>query len=226
MSSTRIIVADDEKDIRELLEYSLKKEGYKVKVAADGNEVLKLVEKGIPDIFILDIMMPGMDGIELCRKLREDARFDNSFIVILTARGEEYSEVAGFDAGADDYITKPIKLRSLARRLEALQRRSLVSEPEVIDIPPFRVDKDKYTVAKKNVEIQLPRKEFELLYLLASNPNKVVSRDKIFQKIWGKDVIVLDRTIDVHIRRLRKKIGEEYIKTVKGVGYKFVKEAN
>lgn len=221
MSKPRILIAEDEKDIREMLEYSLGKEGYKVKSAPDGAVALKIAEDYVPDIFILDVMMPGMDGIELCRKLRENAKYDNSFIVILTARGEEYSEVAGFDAGADDYITKPVKLRSLVRRLEALQRRSLKTDPEFIEVGPFRIDKDKYLVIKGDEEIVLPRKEFELVYLLASNPNKVVNRDKIFQQIWGKEVIVLDRTIDVHIRRLRKKIGEEFIKTVKGVGYKF-----
>lgn len=221
MSKPRILIAEDEKDIRELLEYSLGKEGYKVKSAPDGNVALRLAEEYVPDIFILDVMMPGMDGIELCRKLRENAKFDNSFIVILTARSEEYSEVAGFDAGADDYIAKPVKLRSLIRRLEALQRRSLKNDPEFIEVGPFRIDKDKYLVYSNGEEIVLPRKEFELVYLLASYPNKVVSRDKIFQQIWGKEVIVLDRTIDVHIRRLRKKIGEDFIKTVKGVGYKF-----
>jgi two-component system alkaline phosphatase synthesis response regulator PhoP len=178
----------------------------------------------IPDIVLLDIMMPKMDGIEVCRAMRNRPEFDNSLIIILTARGEEYSEVAGFDAGADDYVTKPVKIRSLIRRLEALVRRGQKSAPDSLVIPPFVIDREKYLITLNDEPIQLPRKEFELLYLLASHKNKVVTRERIFDGIWGKDVIVVDRTIDVHIRRLRKKIGENYIQTVKGVGYKFVSE--
>lgn len=222
MEAKTILIADDEQDILELLEYALKKEGYTVYKAADGKETVKLAHKVKPDIVLLDIMMPHKDGIEVCRELRNDPNFENTIIIILTARGEEYSEVAGFDAGADDYVTKPVKLRSLVRRLEALLRRGQKNTPDALNIPPFVIDREKYMVTLEEDPIQLPRKEFELLYLLASNKNKVVTRDRIFEGIWGKDVIVVDRTIDVHIRRLRKKIGKEHIQTVKGVGYKFV----
>lgn len=225
MQGTRILIADDERDILEMLEYTLSKEGYQVKKALDGEETIKQAENFSPDIILLDIMMPKMDGIEVCRTLRAKPKFDNTIIMILTARGEEYSEVAGFDAGADDYVTKPVKLRSLVRRLSALQRRGHKAEPDLLSIPPLTIDREKYLLTMADEEIKLPRKEFELLYLLASNKNKVVTRERIFEAIWGKDVIVVDRTIDVHIRRLRKKIGKEYIQTVKGVGYKFVEEA-
>ena len=225
MQGTRILIADDERDILEMLEYTLSKEGYQVKKALDGEETIKQAENFSPDIILLDIMMPKMDGIEVCRTLRAKPKFDNTIIMILTARGEEYSEVAGFDAGADDYVTKPVKLRSLVRRLSALQRRGHKAEPDLLSIPPLTIDREKYLLTMADEEIKLPRKEFELLYLLASNKNKVVTRERIFEAIWGKDVIVVDRTIDVHIRRLRKKIGKEYIQTVKGVGYKFVGEA-
>lgn len=224
MKGKKILIADDEKDILELLEYAFKKEGYKVYKAADGEESLELGLKHAPDIVLLDIMMPKMDGIEVCRAMRSREEFDNTLIVILTARGEEYSEVAGFDAGADDYVTKPVKLRSLIRRLEALSSRGQKNTPDTMVIPPFVIDREKYLITLNDKPIQLPRKEFELLFLLASQKNKVVTRERIFEGIWGKDVIVVDRTIDVHIRRLRKKIGSEYIKTVKGVGYKFVSE--
>lgn len=225
MELKTILIADDEQDILELLEYALTKEGYKVFLAADGQETIELAKKHAPDIVLLDIMMPKMDGIEVCRTMRTMSQFENTLIVILTARGEEYSEVAGFDAGADDYVTKPVKLRSLVRRLQALQSRGKKGSPTTIRIPPFVIDREKYLIMMEGNAIQLPRKEFELLYLLASNLNKVVTRDRIFESIWGKDVIVVDRTIDVHIRRLRKKIGQEYIQTVKGVGYKFYVES-
>lgn len=224
MEGKTILIADDERDILELLEYALKKEGYKVYKAADGEETMTLGLKHVPDIVLLDIMMPKMDGIEVCRAMRNRDEFDNTIIIILTARGEEYSEVAGFDAGADDYVTKPVKLRSLIRRLEALSRRGQKTAPDSIVIPPFVIDREKYNITLHDKPIQLPRKEFELLYLLASEKNKVVTRDRIFEGIWGKDVIVVDRTIDVHIRRLRQKIGKEYIQTIKGVGYKFVSD--
>lgn len=224
MQAPSILIADDEKDILEMLEYTLQKEGYKVYTAEDGQQTLQKALEYSPDIILLDIMMPKMDGIEVCRALRGKPQFDNTIIMILTARSEEYSEVAGFEAGADDYVTKPVKLRSLLRRLSALQRRGQKSEPDLLDIPPITIDREKYLVVVEGEEIKLPRKEFELLYLLASNLNKVVTRERIFEGIWGKDVIVVDRTIDVHIRRLRQKIGKDHIQTVKGVGYKFVAE--
>ena len=222
MQGTSILIADDERDILEMLEYTLSKEGYKVIKAENGQETLNKAVEHSPDIILLDIMMPKMDGIEVCRTLRGKPQFDNTIIMILTARGEEYSEVAGFDAGADDYVTKPVKLRSLIRRLNALQRRGHKAEPDQLVIPPLTIDREKYLLVMNDEEIRLPRKEFELLHLLASNQNKVVTRERIFESIWGKEVIVVDRTIDVHIRRLRKKIGKNYIQTVKGVGYKFV----
>ena len=222
MEQKRILIADDEKDILELLEYALEKEGYEVYKAKDGEETLQKAQDKLPNIVLLDIMMPKMDGIEVCRHLRKDPRFDETIIIILTARGEEYSEVAGFEAGADDYVTKPVKLRALIQRLEALQRRGPKPVSEVLVVPPLTIDREKYSLELNGEEIKLPRKEFELLFLLATNANKVVTRDRIFETIWGKDVIVVDRTIDVHIRRLRSKIGEELIQTIKGVGYKFV----
>ena len=220
MEQKRILIADDEKDILELLEYTLEKEGYEVYKAKDGEETLRKAQEHIPDIILLDIMMPKMDGIEVCRHLRADSRFDESIVIILTARGEEYSEVAGFEAGADDYVTKPIKLRALMQRLEALQRRGPKPVSEVLMVAPLKIDRERYVVELKGEEIKLPRKEFELLHLLATNANKVVTRDRIFEAIWGKDVIVVDRTIDVHIRRLRSKIGDDLIQTIKGVGSK------
>jgi two-component system, OmpR family, alkaline phosphatase synthesis response regulator PhoP len=222
MEQKRILIADDEKDILELLEYALEKEGYEVYKAKDGEDTLQKAQDKLPNIVLLDIMMPKMDGIEVCRHLRKDPRFDETIIIILTARGEEYSEVAGFEAGADDYVTKPVKLRALMQRLEALQRRGPKPVSEVLVVPPLTIDREKYSLELNGEEIKLPRKEFELLFLLATNANKVVTRDRIFETIWGKDVIVVDRTIDVHIRRLRSKIGEDLIQTIKGVGYKFV----
>ncbi len=224
MQGTTILIADDERDIIEMLEYTLTKEGYTVITAEDGAETLKKAELHKPEIILLDIMMPKMDGIEVCRTLRNKTGFEDTIIIILTARGEEYSEVAGFDAGADDYVTKPVKLRSLMSRLSALQRRGSKVEPDLLSLPPLTIDREKYLLTLDGKEIRLPRKEFELLYLLASYNNKVVTRDRIFEAIWGKDVIVVDRTIDVHIRRLRQKIGKDFIQTVKGVGYKFVSD--
>ena len=222
MEGSRILIADDEKDILEMLEYTLQKEGYQVFKAENGEDTLRVAEEKDPEIILLDIMMPKMDGIEVCRTLRTKSQFDNTIIMILTARSEEYSEVAGFDAGADDYVTKPIKLRSLVRRLSALQRRGQKVDSGLLHIPPLVIDREKYMLTMEEEEIRLPRKEFELLYLLASNKGKVVTRERIFETIWGRDVIVVDRTIDVHIRRLRKKIGKQFIQTVKGVGYKFI----
>lgn len=225
MESTKkktVLIADDEPDIIELLDYSLTKEGYHVVKAKDGAQAIEKAQKHNPDFFILDIMMPEMDGIEVCRKLRAIPQFNKAIILFLTARGEEYSEIAGFEAGADDYLIKPIKIRSLVKRLEALQRRSEPNESMAIEVSPFVIDRSKFLVMKGAEKIQLPKKEFELLFLLASNVSKVVTRERIMDKIWGSDVVVVDRTIDVHIRRIRKKIGEEFIQTIKGVGYKFV----
>ncbi len=224
MQGKKVLIADDEPDILELLAYAMEKEGYEVILAHDGEETIKKALKHLPDIILLDVMMPKKDGIEVCRQLRTEKSLEETIILILTARSEEYSEVAGFDAGADDYVTKPVKLRSLLSRLEALQRRGIKNNPSVLQAGPFAIDREKYLIVHGLEEIKLPRKEFELLYLLASMRNKVVSRDRIFEEIWGKDVIVVDRTIDVHIRRIRIKIGEQYIQTIKGVGYKFVAE--
>ncbi len=224
MPAKKVLIADDEPDILELLAYALEKDGYEVITAHDGEETLKKAIRHLPDMILLDIMMPKKDGIEVCRTLRQDKAFDETIILMLTARSEEYSEVAGFDAGADDYVTKPIKLRSLLSRLEALHRRGQKNNPTALKVGPFLIDREKYLIINGDEEIKLPRKEFELLYLLATLRNKVVTRERIFDEIWGKDVIVVDRTIDVHIRRIRIKIGEQYIQTVKGVGYKFVAE--
>lgn len=225
MAGKKILIADDEPDILEMLEYALQRDGFDVIKANDGEETIRKAAKHSPDIILLDIMMPKMDGIEVCRHLRHDPQFENTIILILTARSEEYSEVAGFEAGADDYVTKPVKLRSLLSRLDALQRRGgSKSMAEVLHVGPFEIDRERYLIVKSGKEIKLPRKEFELLYLLANHQNKVLTREKIFEEIWGQDVIVVDRTIDVHIRRIRIKIGEQYIQTVKGVGYKFTVE--
>ncbi|MBK9451695.1 MAG: response regulator transcription factor [Bacteroidetes bacterium] len=224
MGGKKILIADDEPDILEMLEYALLRDGFEVYKAQDGEETLRKAAKHLPDIILLDVMMPKMDGIEVCRALRQDNKFENTIILILTARSEEYSEVAGFEAGADDYVTKPVKIRSLLHRLGALQRRGTKPPQESLQAGPFVIDREKYLIIKHGEEIKLPRKEFELLHLLVSMRNKVVTREKIFEEIWGQDVIVVDRTIDVHIRRIRIKIGEQYIQTVKGVGYKFVVE--
>lgn len=222
MEERRILIADDEPDILEMLEYALKKEGYTVSIANDGEEAFNMAHEVDPEIILLDVMMPKIDGIEVCRRLRADKKFESTTIVILTARDEEYSEIAGFDAGADDYVTKPIKIRSILKRLKAHQRRIPKVVEDKLTVGEFVIDREKYLLFKAGAEIKLPRKEFELLYLLMLNVKKVVTREKVFAEIWGTDVIVVDRTIDVHIRRIRMKIGEQHIETVKGVGYKFV----
>lgn len=224
MQGKKILVADDEKDILELLEYALRKEGYAVEVALNGEQALEKAAEFQPQVVILDIMMPGIDGIEVCRRLRAQSQFENATILILTARGEEYSEIAGFDAGADDYVTKPVKIRSLIRRLEVLQTRTVPPPSNAMTLGDLTIDREKYLVTVAGREVRLPRKEFELLYLLATQVNRVVTRDRIFETVWGRDVVVVDRTIDVHIRRLREKIGSDRIRTVKGVGYKLVTE--
>lgn len=221
--SKKILVVDDEVDILELLKYNLKKEGYNVKTVTNGIEAVKTAKEFIPDLVLLDIMMPHQDGVETCRLLRELTELENTFIIFLTARSEEYSEVAAFDIGADDYITKPIKPRALMSRIGAMFRRGEVKtkQDSLISAGDLTIDKTSYTILIKDKKITLPKKEFQLLYFLAQHPNKVFSRDDLLQNIWGTDVYVLARTVDVHIRKVREKIGEGFIRTVKGVGYKF-----
>ncbi len=219
-----ILIVDDEKDILDLLEYNLLKEGYQVLKASDGEEALNIVRNNSVDLVLLDIMMPKLDGIETCRRLREMPEGKKTYIVFLTAREEEYSEVAGFEAGGDDYIAKPIKPRILLSRIKAIFRRGLdhQNNPEqslkVLDLEILR---DEYLVYKNGVPISLPKKEFELLFFLAAKPGKVFPRETLLENIWGSDVMVVDRTIDVHIRKLREKLGDDYIQTIRGVGYKF-----
>jgi two-component system alkaline phosphatase synthesis response regulator PhoP len=219
----KVLVVDDEEPILELLRYNLEKQGYDVKIAGDGFTAVEIAKKFLPDLVLLDIMMPKMDGVETCRLIRAIPELQNSFVVFLTARAEEYSEVAAFDVGADDYITKPIKPRALMSRISALFRRDSKKKSTTaqITIGNLLIDRTSYTIKLNDREISLPKKEFELLFFLAQNPNKVFSRDDLLQNIWGSDVYVLARTVDVHIRKVREKIGEDYITTVKGVGYKF-----
>ncbi len=226
MSKIKILVVDDEADILEMLSYNLEKEGYDVVKASDGEEALRKARVEKPDMILLDIMMPKLDGIEACRKIRAIKGLESTYIVFLTARAEEYSELAGFEAGADDYISKPIRPRVLLSRLKALMRRksgSDKSDVQVLKVHDLEIMKDEYIVKRGNEEIALPRKEFDLLFFLASKPGKVFRREKLLEKVWG-DVFVVDRTIDVHVRKLREKLGDDYIVTVKGVGYKFLSE--
>jgi len=219
----KILLVDDEPDILEFVGYNLKKEEFQVITASDGREGLKLAQKEKPHLILLDVMMPDMDGIETCEQIRKTPGLEDTLIAFLTARGEDYSQLAGFDAGADDYITKPIKPKVLISRMKALLRR-YGQAPKAGNTQSFgdlAVDLDKYQVTYKGEKLDLPRKEFELLSLLISRPGKVFHRDEILDKIWGNEVVVGGRTIDVHIRKLREKIGDQYIKTVKGVGYKF-----
>jgi len=220
----KILIVDDEPDILEFLQYNLKKEGYKVVTAPDGSEAIKIAELEKPDLIILDIMMPEMDGIETCRQLRLHKDFADTPIAFLTARDEDFSQIAALDVGGDDYVTKPIKPRVLVSRIQALLRRVdrfNEADTDEIRLQDLVIDKNKVLVFKQDVAIELPKKEFEILWLLASKPGRVFTREEIFDKIWGSDVIVGNRTIDVHIRKLRERLGEEYIKTVKGIGYKF-----
>lgn len=224
----KILIADDEADIIEFLQYNLQKEGYKVFTAADGAEAIKVAENEQPHLIVLDIMMPKMDGVEVCKTLREQPQFQDTIIAFLTARDEDYTQVAALDVGGDDYITKPIRPRVFLSRISALLRRlekrsPIISSPsdDTIKIADLIIDKEKISVTKGGIEIFLAKKEFELLCLLISRPGKVYTRAEIFHKIWGNDVIVGDRTIDVHIRKLREKLGDEYIGTIKGIGYKF-----
>ena len=223
-SEIKILCVDDEPDILEILKYNLSNEGYQISTAKDGKIAVKKAKETHPNLIIMDIMMPNMDGIEACEILRSDEGFNDTLIMFLTARGEDYSYVAAYEAGADDYVTKPVKPKILLSKVKGLLRRSKkYSEKEVdeIEFGDLRINRDKYKVYTSDKSISLPRKEFELLFLLASKPGKVFKREFILESIWGKDVIVGDRTIDVHIRKLREKIGDSYFKTIKGVGYKF-----
>lgn len=221
----KILVVDDETDILEFLKYNLVREGYQVFVATNGKEGLQIAQKVKPDLIVLDIMMPEMDGVETCQQIRAIPELNQTIITFLTARNEDYSQIAALDVGGDDYITKPIKPKVFISRIKALLRRSErvsahADEEEIIAIGDLLIDKNKFVVYRNNKTLELAKKEFELLNLLASRPGRVFTRDEIFARIWGSDIIVGNRTIDVHIRKLREKIGEEYVKTVKGIGYK------
>ncbi|MBT8182443.1 MAG: response regulator transcription factor [Eudoraea sp.] len=221
----KILLVDDEPDILEILKYNLSAQGYQIYTAKNGIEGVEKAKKKIPHLIILDVMMPEMDGIEACEIIRNTKGLENTIITFLTARGEDYSQVAGFDAGADDYITKPIKPKLLVSKIKALLRRlseeKNLSE-DILKVGNIEINREEYKVINKGEEIILPRKEFELLALLASKPDKVFKREVILDKVWGQEVVVGGRTIDVHIRKLREKIGDNHFKTVKGVGYKFV----
>ena len=226
-SDIRILCVDDEPDILEILKYNLSNEGYNVSTAADGESAIKIAYNISPNLIIMDVMMPKMDGIEACEKLRSDEKFNDTIIMFLTARGEDYSHVAAYDAGADDYVTKPVKPKVLVSKVKGLLRRLkkvIAKDINEIVFDDIKIDREKYKVYISDNVLNLPRKEFELLYLLASKPDKVYKREKIMESVWGSEVVVGDRTIDVHIRKLREKVGDKYFKTVKGVGYKFVIE--
>lgn len=219
-----ILLVDDEPDILEILRYNLKAEGYSVITASNGKEAIKIAGEKNPHLIILDVMMPKMDGIETCEKIRQLPSTGDTIIAFLTARGEDFSQMAGFEAGADDYITKPIKPKVLISKVKALLRRFIGKNDasDKINVGDFTIDREEYKVIKSGKEFMLPKKEFELLALLASKPGKVFKREEIMDRIWGNEVIVGGRTIDVHIRKLREKFGDDCFKTVKGVGYKFV----
>jgi two-component system alkaline phosphatase synthesis response regulator PhoP len=220
----KILLVDDEPDILEIVGYNLKNEGYEIYTAKNGIEAIKMAKKNTPHLILLDIMMPEMDGIEACEKIRATSGLENVLIVFFTARGEDYSQVAGYDVGADDYITKPIKPKVLVSKVKALLRRIKEehTKTEQVRVGNIIIDREEYVVIKEGKKLSLPRKEFELFSLLASKPGKVFKRDYILEQVWGNEVVVGGRTIDVHIRKLREKIGENNFKTIKGVGYKFV----
>lgn len=222
----KVLVVDDEPDIVELLKYNLAKEDFDVKTALNGIKAVEIAKKFHPDLVLLDIMMPKQDGVETCRQLREIPDLSSSYIIFLTARSEEYSEIAAFESGADDYIVKPIKPRALMSRIQALFRRDSKKKKDnnKVKVGNLTIDRSSYTVFVDDKPVSLPKKEFELLFFLAQSPNKVFNRDDLLQNIWGSDVYVLSRTVDVHIRKVREKIGDGYITTVKGVGYKFEAE--
>ncbi|MDA9211450.1 response regulator transcription factor [Flavobacteriaceae bacterium] len=224
-SDIKILCVDDEPDILEILKYNLSNEGYDISIANDGLSGIKKAKEINPNLIIMDVMMPNMDGIQACENLRADEKFNDTIIMFLTARGEDFSHVAAYEAGADDYVTKPVKPKVLVSKVKGLLRRfKKVNDNDIniIEHNDIKIDKEKYKVYISGKTLILPRKEFELLYLLASKPDKVFKRDKIMENVWGGEVIVGDRTIDVHIRKLREKVGDKYIKTLKGVGYKFV----
>ncbi|MDR2911137.1 MAG: response regulator transcription factor [Bacteroidales bacterium] len=226
----KILLVDDEDDIIEFISYNLKREGYKVYSAKNGIEAIKIAEEEIPNLVILDVMMQEMDGIAACEELRKIPALNNTVIAFLTARGEDYSQIAGFEAGADDYITKPIRPKVLVSRVKALLKRTgeittevpVIQDSSTVAIGSLMIDKEKYMIRINSEDMILPRKEFELLSLLVSKPGKVFTREEIYYSVWGDNVVVGDRTIDVHIRKLREKIGNDHIKTLKGIGYKFV----
>lgn len=224
----KILLVDDEEDILEFISYNLEREGFKVYTARNGVEAIDMAGKKKPDLIILDVMMPEMDGIVACEEIRKIPACKDTIIAFLTARGEDYSQIAGFDAGADDYITKPVRPKVLISRVKALLKRSGamggsgLDERQIVTIGNLTIDKERYLLKIDEQEMILPRKEFELLSLLVSKPEKVFTREEIYNAVWGENVIVGDRTIDVHIRKLREKIGNEHIKTLKGIGYKFV----
>jgi two-component system alkaline phosphatase synthesis response regulator PhoP len=217
-----ILIVDDEEDIREILSYNLSRENHQVRAVENGLACLKAVNESKPDLILLDVMMPEMDGIEVCENLKASTENQDILICFLTARSEDYSQIAGLESGGDDYVTKPIKPKVLISRINALLRRKVVANPVVqVTSKELKINREKYLVEKDGLEIQLPRKEFELLALLVSLPNHVFKREVILEKVWGTDIVVGDRTIDVHIRKLREKIGNKSISTVKGIGYKF-----
>ncbi len=222
---TKILIADDDISILELLEYNLKREGYVIFTAKDGEEAIRVAKDEIPDLIILDIMMPKLDGVEVCEKLRADSTFENTLIVFLTARTEDFTQIACYENGGDDYIVKPIKPKVLASRLKAILKRKISSEygsskSDEFTFGEISINIERFEVKKNGDALALAKKEFELLLLLSSKPGKLFTRDEIFNKVWGVDTAIGDRTIDVHIRKLREKIGDSYIKTVKGLGYK------
>lgn len=224
MAGTRILLVDDEADILEFLKYNLDQEGFQTDIAKSGQSALRLVEENQYDLVILDVMMPGMDGIETCQKIRDKTAHKEIIIIFLTARGEDYSQIAGFEAGADDYVTKPIKPKVFISKIKALLRRGKDKTKKRTEESdgPFFIDREKYLIYKNDKEITLPKKEFELAALLISQPGKVFGREGILNRVWGEDVIVGDRTIDVHMRKIREKLGKKHFKTIKGVGYKYV----
>lgn len=219
----KILIVDDEQDILEFLQYNFEKEGYDVFTALNGKDGIKVAEKENPDLIILDVMMPVIDGMETCKLLRENPQFKSTVIIFLTARSEDYSEIAGFESGADDYVSKPIRSRTLIARVKALLKRTAddSSQVNLIDFGSIQIDQERRLVIVEGLEIVLPKKEFKLLVYLSSKPEKVFTREEIYTTIWGSGVIVGDRTIDVHIRKLREKIGSKHIVTSKGIGYSF-----
>lgn len=221
MKKQKILLVDDDPDILEFIAYNLEKEGFEVARANNGLQALEIAQSFVPDLILLDVMMPEMDGIETCARMREIESIKNTRIAFLTARGEDYSQIAGFDAGGDDYIVKPVKPRVLISRIKALLRRNTVEQTPVVEDQGWLIDLDSYEVSRDGVSMSLPRKEFELLALLMSKSGKVFTRETILSTVWGSEVVVGDRTIDVHIRKLREKLGNDLITTIKGVGYKY-----